>query len=543
MSGTLNPTVDPLAIDTERRVIPCVRPHTPIVWTHTGSESPVAVVTHDDKFQALEEAIERSRFLNFLDSRCRLATRADGAPEPRSRGELRIAIKPNLMMFVRRDEPDVITDPALVEHLVAWLEAHGFTSVDLVESQNVYSNWYEGRTVERVAAIAGYTRPFVDLTAAGSREHVSTFMGRQRVSRALDRYDVVVSFAKQKTHPVSLVTLGIKNLFGLTFEPNKFLHYHGAWGSSWSHALLSLITDPAFPYVRQGGLFCFLDATTTCDGFAGFKSQRWTIDNPFRFLDRPALLGLPIPFPARIDLSRLGAVHDTRTVIAGQDLLKVERVAMAKLGLVDREWVRLNFPFGQVRRLFGAPELGDIRIAASDGLASDPLRRYDAGSTVRIATPGYREQLGSAAFEHVLPWAARLIEKLYTPLNLACSTSPADPALFPKIPIFAPHTLRLGGRVLATVACPGPLLRRSLRESLALWRMNLMRLVEPVTWWNVRVFLGQGAARALATDGAVALQPLGADPADRLASTAPMAAATSRSHSGVEIEPQPSSSR
>ncbi|MFN7952126.1 MAG: DUF362 domain-containing protein [bacterium] len=481
----------------------------------------MAVVTHEDKFRALDEAIERSGFLAFLDARCRGL--ASGAPC--SRGELRIAIKPNLMMFVRRDEPDVITDPALVEHLVGWLEVNGFTCVDLVESQNVYSNWYEGRTVARVAEIAGYLRPFVDLTSAGSREQVSTFMGRQRISRALDAYDVMVSFAKQKTHPVSLVTLGLKNLFGLTFEPNKFLHYHGAWLSSWSHALLSLITDPSLPYVRQGGLFCFLDATTTCDGFAGFKSRRWRIENPFRLLDRPSLLGLPMPFPAAIDLSRLGAVHDTCTVIAGQDLLKVEQVAMAKLGITEPALVRLNFPFGQVSRLFGAPALGDIRISANAEVASDPLRRYDAGSPTRIATPGYRENLGVEWPERLLPWGARWVEKLYTPLNLACSTSPADPALFPKIPIFRQRTLRVGARVVAIVAWPGPLLTRSLRESLWLWRRNLARLVERIHWWNVRVHLGVGRRvgereRRAAADDTMARGSLERDPVEGTGRTA-----------------------
>ena len=85
------------------------------------------------------------------------------------------------------------------------------------------------------------------------------------------------------------------------------------------------------------------------------------------------------------------------------------------------------------------------------------------------------------------------------PKKKPCSTSPADPALFPKIPIFLPREVRFAGHVVAIVAWPGPLLRRSLRESLWLLRANLARLFERVTWWNLLVFLGFGLGRVVRT--------------------------------------------
>lgn len=112
-----------------------------------------------DRFEVLDRVIEHAGFWDDLAERL--------GESGKERADFLIAIKPNLMMFYSKRDMSVITEPALVEHLVDRLVDRGFTNVALVESQNVYGNWFENREVTTVARYAGY-RPtnyrIVDLT-------------------------------------------------------------------------------------------------------------------------------------------------------------------------------------------------------------------------------------------------------------------------------------------------------------------------------------------------------------------------------------------
>src|SRR3990172_1575337 len=85
----------------------------------------------------------------------------------KTKSDFLIAVKPNLMMFYSKEDMSVITEPALVEHLINKMAEKGFTNIALVESQNVYGNWFRNREVENVAKHAGYegrNYRIVDLT-------------------------------------------------------------------------------------------------------------------------------------------------------------------------------------------------------------------------------------------------------------------------------------------------------------------------------------------------------------------------------------------
>ena len=133
----------------------------------------------------------------------------------------------------------------------------------------------------------------------------------------------------------------------------------------------------------------------------------------------------------------------------------------------------------------------------SANLGTEPLRPFgESGRTIH--TPGYPAVTGTRSTDVAVAWGAKAVEKLYVPLNLLSCYSPADPALFPPIPMFRRVELRLFGRRLARLALPGPQVARTLRASAGLWRANLRRAAEPATYWNLAVFLGIGRVRSRA---------------------------------------------
>ena len=444
-------------------------PYSNIFFKHAPKNSPVAVIEGEDKFKALEESLEKSEFLKFLDRKC--------CETGKNKDNLNIAIKPNLMMFVSKAEMDVVTSPDLVEHLFGIIKEAGYKNVFLIESQNVYSNWYKNRSVNQVAKAAGYSLPFVDLSEASHVTINSPFMGKCRMSSALFDYDVLISFAKNKTHPVCLATLGIKNCFGLTYEVDKFSHYHGRSGASVNHALLAIITCKALPFVKNGGFFTIIDAWTTLDGFLGFKSAGWQINNPCRFLGYGSLLGTPIPFPRQIKLS-LAARRKTGTIIAGENLPGVERVAMIKMGYDDKIR-KFNFPYALLCKLFGEPSLDDIRIIRGENNKNGALEPYsDTGHVLH--TVGYSNLIKTNLMNIIITCGAKAVEKLYLPLNLIGNYSPVDQNEFPKKPYW-----KLYGTERFCFALPSGYFLLLLKHTIGKLFRNLLLLPRKSTWRNI----------------------------------------------------------
>ncbi len=435
-------------------------------------DSPVAVVEAGDKFSALDEALEKSEFFPFLQRKRQAAGK--------ERSELRIAVKPNLMMFVSRKEMDVITDPELVEHLLSRLRGEGYTRVALVESQNVYSNWYENRLVSQVARAAGYTSTFTDLTLAAPLVYDSPFMGPHRISSALREIDVLVSFAKSKTHIASLVTLGIKNCFGLTWEQDKYAKYHGRWGASINHALMPTITNPDLPYVSNSAIFTIVDAWTSLDGLMGFKSARWEIPNPCRFMGYGSFCGTPLPLPGVLRVN-LGARRETGTIIAGEDLMRVERVGMIKMG-VPESMRRVNFPYWLMARTFGEPDIGKTPLRGGVKNQGRELAPYDQPQR-RFYSIGYSGKIGTPLFDVLIPWSAKFAEKFYFLLNIVSSFSPVDLKEFPKKSYF-----QIIGTEHFVAALPGRHMGLLFLKAIKNLALNFSLIFCRSTWRNMYCF-------------------------------------------------------
>jgi uncharacterized protein (DUF362 family) len=248
----------------------------------------VVSVRGEDKQALLDQALEQADLAGALQRRL--------AATGRTPATLAIAIKPNLMFMYSEHDRSTFTDPALVEHLVDWLRARGYTDLTVVEAQSAYGNFFFDRDVPHVAQVAGYDPRgryrIVDLTPEMVPHHFEGPTGDHFVGPTWRDADFRISFAKNKTHTWAWYTLCIKNIYGALPLQDKIREYHDK--REIYYPTIDLLI--AFPVH-----FGIVDAFTGADGPFGI------------FADKE-------PNP-------------TRTVIAGENILAVDWVGASKMGL------------------------------------------------------------------------------------------------------------------------------------------------------------------------------------------------------------------
>lgn len=240
-----------------------------------------------EQIRALEEVLEITHFFDVLEKHWRASNK--------SRDDFQIAIKPNLMMLYSINDPTSHTDPLLVEHLIDLIVDRGFKKIKLVESQNLYGNWFSNREVLTVAEYAGYKArnyEIVDLTETGVPHYYSGYLGEHLVGPAWRDADFRISFTKNKTHFLCYYTLNLKNIYGTTPAQNKLREYHHNRDWKW----VTIDTLRSFPVH-----FGLVDAWLSADGLLGFKGQR----NPCY----------------------------TRSIFGGQNIVAVDWVGAERMGL------------------------------------------------------------------------------------------------------------------------------------------------------------------------------------------------------------------
>lgn len=267
----------------------------------------VVAIKGEDKFAVLDQVLEQSGFFDLLEKRL-----SDSGKE---REAFLVAVKPNVMMGYSRDDLSSITDPEMVEHLIDGMVERGFGNVAVVESQNVYGNWYHNREVLTVARYFGYGEEnyrLVDLTDEMVPHDYGGRLGRHPVGPTWRDADFRISFAKNKTHSSSYFTLALKNLYGCMPVQNKFKEYHKKREFDW----------PTIEMLKQMPChFALIDAFLSADGLIGFKADY--------------------------------SPKHTKTTIGGEDVIAVTWVGAKKMGL-DPEVSRI---FSCAVEAFGMPHV------------------------------------------------------------------------------------------------------------------------------------------------------------------------------------------
>lgn len=267
----------------------------------------VVAIRHDDKFAALEQVLDQTRFFDVLERHWEKSGK--------SKEGYVVAVKPNIMTAHSRTDPSTITDPELVERLIDWIVERGFTNVAVVESQNIYSNWFHNRDVVTVATYFGYSQKnyrLVDLTQAMVPYDYGGRLGQHWVGPSWRDADFRISFAKNKTHMFNICTLTLKNLFGCLPLQDKYKEYHVDREFDW--ATIEMLKHFPCHY----GL---IDGIWGADGLMGVKSDY--------------------------------TPRHTQTIIGGEDIIAVECVGAKKMG-IDPFDSRM---FALATTAFGMPEV------------------------------------------------------------------------------------------------------------------------------------------------------------------------------------------
>lgn len=266
----------------------------------------VFCLTGDGKIAIFEEIIEQSCFFDDIEE-CFLNS-------GKEKKAFKIAIKPNFMVFLTKNDPSNYTDSELVEYLVKGLLNRGFMDINIVESQNVLGQWYFNRDVATVAGYCGYSGNgyrIVDLTLDAVPYNFGGKLGDHFVGSTWKEADYRISFAKNKTHPANKYTLAVKNIFGVTTCANKYYEYHKLIG--WEAATIEMLN--AFPVH-----FGFIDAFISADGAFGFRGEK--------------------------------NFKDTKTILAAKDIISLDWAGARKMGLDPLESILMQ----QITDLRGKPE-------------------------------------------------------------------------------------------------------------------------------------------------------------------------------------------
>lgn len=168
-------------------------------------------------------------------------------------GELRpgmkVLLKPNLLA-ARKPELGVTTHPALVQAVADWLRERGVTDILLADSPGGPYNELRLRAVYAASGMDRLRGVTLNLDTASSPVE----QPRGRVCRRFDvidpvrQADYIINLPKVKTHGMTVVSLGVKNLFGAVPGLEKpALHCRWPGWNEFAGMLLDLadLTAPA----------------------------------------------------------------------------------------------------------------------------------------------------------------------------------------------------------------------------------------------------------------------------------------------------------
>ena len=122
--------------------------------------------------------------------------------------ETKVLLKPNLLA-AREPSQAITTNPALLAAVARWLRAHGVKSITLADSPG---GVYTPAALLKLYAVCGLEplKGLVTLnedTSSGQRD------GFTLITPVLEA-DYIIDCAKLKTHGLTVMTAGVKNLFG-----------------------------------------------------------------------------------------------------------------------------------------------------------------------------------------------------------------------------------------------------------------------------------------------------------------------------------------
>lgn len=214
--------------------------------------------------------------------------------------DVQIVVKPSFMLGYARKDRSIITDAELLRELADFLRERGFGNAVLVESANIYDQFFGRRSVAEVAEYFGMQEcglPLVDASNDQVGHAYFRGMAQNTISRSWKEADFRISFGKMRSHPIEMAYLTIGNLEWMGGRCDEFLFVER---QAHRETALMMLMD-GFPPD-----FVLLDAyDEASDGLVG-------------------VMGCPQP-------------PSPRRIYAGEDALAVDLVAARHMGVREPE--------------------------------------------------------------------------------------------------------------------------------------------------------------------------------------------------------------
>jgi uncharacterized protein (DUF362 family) len=140
--------------------------------------------------------------------------------------DLRVVIKPSFMLGYHTKDRSIITDADLLRELAAFLRERGYSQAVLVESANIYDQFYARRGVPEVAAYFGMGETGLRIVDASRDQVPHTYfrgMAQNTISQTWSEAEFRISFGKMRSHPIEMAYLTLGNLEWMGGRCDEFL--------------------------------------------------------------------------------------------------------------------------------------------------------------------------------------------------------------------------------------------------------------------------------------------------------------------------------
>jgi uncharacterized protein (DUF362 family) len=208
---------------------------------------------------------KRELFRSILDqSGLEACIRARAKESEKRITDLSVAIKPTFMLGYDRRDTSMITDPELVDALARYLKDLGCGDVAVVEARNIYDQFFDGRTVQEVAAYFKIRSPHYRLVDGNEEQVPHAYyrgLAQHSVARSWKDADFRISFGKMRSHPIELAYLTVGNVEWMGDRCDEFIF---AERQAQRETAIMMLLDQFPPH------FALLDAyESAADGLVG----------------------------------------------------------------------------------------------------------------------------------------------------------------------------------------------------------------------------------------------------------------------------------
>lgn len=218
------------------------------VWCRQGT-------SEADKLKTFMQIFDECGLLNKLDQECEKQSVA--------KTQLKIAIKVPYMMTYDRKDPSPHIDLTVLKAFGEKLYDSGYSNLYLIENPNIYTQFYEGRSVPEVANYLDLGAPFqlVDGDKDRLENHYHRGLGFYQINKTWKEANFRISFGKLRSHPTESALGVISNLEGVGPRWDEFLFFDRRTNYHTAQVMLMDACPPDF---------CLLDAFENIpDGLVG----------------------------------------------------------------------------------------------------------------------------------------------------------------------------------------------------------------------------------------------------------------------------------